>query len=113
MRKLLSFLIASLFCIEAYSQCTTSNATGCSCADGTNACQLLPDITVSWAGILNYKNGPNEYSQTGNGANDGRLRLTGATPNIGYGPLTVRGVDRNGYRWFLCGTPIQHIVFMP
>jgi hypothetical protein len=104
MRKLLSFLIASLFCIEAYSQCTTSNATGCSCADGTNACQLLPDITVSWAGILNYKNGPNEYSQTGNGANDGRLRLTGATPNIGYGPLTVRGVDRNGYRWFLCGT---------
>ncbi|MEZ4739580.1 MAG: hypothetical protein R2818_09575 [Flavobacteriales bacterium] len=34
----------------------------------------------------------------------GRLRVTGSTPNIGHGTLNVRGVDRNGYRWFLCGT---------
>jgi hypothetical protein len=74
------------------------------CPDGSNACQLLPDITVSWAAILNYKGGPDEYSQSGNGANNGKLRLTVATPNIGYGPLTVRGVDKNGYRWFVCGT---------
>lgn len=90
--------------IEVWAQCTTSNATGCVCPDGSSSCALLPDITVSWSAILNYKGGPNEYSQSGNGANDGRLRLTAATPNIGYGPLTVRGVDRNGYRWFVCGT---------
>jgi len=52
-------------------------------------------MTLSWYGILNYLNGPNEEN--------GRVYLTGSTPNIGHGPLEVRGVDLNGYRRFTCG----------
>lgn len=77
------------------AQCNTSNATSCQCPDGTSNCDLLPDITLSWYGILNYLNGPNEES--------GRIYLTGSTPNIGHGPLEIRGVDMNGYRRFTCG----------
>jgi hypothetical protein len=69
---------------------------------------LLPDITASWKGISN--NGYIEYPQTGAGTNyagqgpdDGRLRVSGSTPNIGHGSFTVRGQDANGNRTFLCG----------
>ena len=92
-----------------YSQCTTTNATSCVCADGTQNCLLLPDITASWKGISN--NGWTEYpqvnagtSQNGQGPDNGRLRVTGSTPNIGHGSFTVRGVDANGKRAFLCGS---------
>ena len=50
------------------AQCTTSNATSCQCPDGTSDCDLLPDMTLSWYGILNYLNGPNEEN--------GRVYLT-------------------------------------
>ena len=92
-----------------YSQCTTTNATSCVCEDGTQNCLLLPDITASWKGISN--NGWTEYpqvnagtSQNGQGPDNGRLRVTGSTPNIGHGSFTVRGVDANGKRAFICGT---------
>lgn len=92
-----------------YSQCTTTNATSCVCADGTQNCLLLPDITASWKGISN--NGWTEYPQVnagtnynGQGPDNGRLRVTGSTPNIGHGSFTVRGVDANGKRAFICGT---------
>jgi hypothetical protein len=92
-----------------YSQCTTTNATSCVCADGTQNCLLLPDITASWKGISN--NGWTEYpqvnagtSQNGQGPDNGRLRVTGSTPNIGHGSFTVRGLDANGKRAFLCGS---------
>jgi len=108
MRKLLligALLLASDFIT---AQCTTTNATSCVCEDGTSNCLLLPDITASWKGISN--NGFIEYPQTGAGTNyagqgsdDGRLRVTGSTPNIGHGSFTVRGQDDNGYRTFLCG----------
>jgi hypothetical protein len=91
-----------------YGQCTTTNATSCVCEDGTANCLLLPDITASWKGISN--NGYIEYPQTGAGTNyagqgpdDGRLRVSGSTPNIGHGSFTVRGQDANGNRTFLCG----------
>jgi hypothetical protein len=91
-----------------YGQCTTTNATSCVCEDGTANCLLLPDITASWKGISN--NGFIEYPQTGAGTNyagqgpdDGRLRVSGSTPNIGHGSFTVRGQDANGNRTFLCG----------
>lgn len=91
-----------------YGQCTTTNATSCVCEDGTANCLLLPDITASWKGISN--NGFIEYPQTGAGTNysgqgpdDGRLRVSGSTPNIGHGSFTVRGQDNNGNRTFLCG----------
>ena len=92
-----------------YSQCTTTNATSCVCADGTQNCLLLPDITASWKGISD--GGWTEYPQVnagtnynGQGPDDGRLRVTGSTPNIGHGSFTVRGVDANGKRAFLCGS---------
>ena len=92
-----------------YSQCTTTNATSCVCADGTQNCLLLPDITASWKGISD--GGWTEYPQVnagtnynGQGPDDGRLRVTGSTPNIGHGSFTVRGVDANGKRAFICGT---------
>lgn len=88
----------------AQAQCNLTNATSCSCPGGGTTCDLLPDITISWYALETYSGGPTEYSQTGNGANDGRLRLTGSTPNIGWGPLTVRSQDDNGDKLIVCGT---------
>lgn len=104
MKKVL-LLTALLTPFLANSQCTTTNATGCVCADGSSTdCDLLPDITISWFALETYMSGPTEYSQTGNGANNGRLRCTGSTPNIGYGSFTVRGEDNAGTQYFVCGT---------
>ena len=109
MKKIL-LLISPLFVAgnTLIAQCTTTNATSCVCEDGSAECYLLPDITASWYGISN--NGYIEYPQTGAGTNysgqgpdDGRLRVTGSTPNIGHGPFTVRGLSQNGTRTFLCG----------
>lgn len=86
-----------LLSYATYSQCTTSDATSCACEDGSNDCDLLPDITVSWEAIDTYLSGPNEYPQTGAGVNNGRLKVSVSSPNIGYGPLTVRGTD-----FFVC-----------
>jgi hypothetical protein len=90
----LAILFARPFMVTA--QCTTTNATSCQCppGQGTN-CDLLPDMTTSWYAALNYLSGPNEEA--------GRIYVTSSTPNIGYGPLEVRGVDQNGYRRFVCG----------
>jgi Ig-like domain CHU_C associated/Lysyl oxidase/Secretion system C-terminal sorting domain len=99
MRKLYSALLAmaALFganTAQAQAPCTTTNATGCLCrTSGQVDCDLLPDITISGWAILNYLGGPTEYSQSGNGANDGRLRVSGSTPNIGYGAFTVGAVN--------------------
>ncbi|NDA99252.1 MAG: hypothetical protein EBY31_08640, partial [Flavobacteriia bacterium] len=97
--KFSTFLIALALNVNyLYSQCTTTNATSCVCDDGTQNCLLLPDITASWKGIAN--GGWTEYPQSnagtnynGQGPDDGRLRVTGSTPNIGHGSFTVRGVD--------------------
>ena len=93
------------------AQCTLTNATGCVCATaGQTNCDLLPDMTISWKGLESYGSygGPSEYAQN-NATNPGRLRVTGSTPNIGNGPLNVRGVNRNGYRFFLCGNEVDSI----
>ena len=108
MKFTLTLLLFLFFNELVFSQCTTTNATSCECVDGTNNCLLLPDITASWQGIAD--NGWTEYPQTGAGQNynnqgpdDGRLRVTGSTPNIGHGSFTVRGQDANGNRAFICG----------
>jgi hypothetical protein len=100
-----------MFSVASYAlnaQCTTTNATSCVCEDGSSNCLLLPDITASWKGISN--GGYIEYPQvgagtnyTGQGPDDGRLRVTGSTPNIGHGSFTVRGETTAGTRTFLCG----------
>jgi hypothetical protein len=104
------FLVLFTFAFHhfSFSQCTTTNATSCVCENGTSTCWLLPDITASWKGISN--NGYIEYPQNGAGINypgqgpdDGRIRVSGSTPNIGHGSFTVRGVNENGLRTFLCG----------
>ncbi|MFZ1686674.1 MAG: lysyl oxidase family protein [Flavobacteriales bacterium] len=94
--------VASALLLNA--QCSTTNGTSCLCAvGGQTNCDLLPDITISWKALESYAGGPSEYAQN-DASNPGRLRVTGSTPNIGHGALNVRGVDQNGYRWFLCGT---------
>jgi hypothetical protein len=108
MKKILLIFGFTIFVNILYSQCTTTNATSCVCADGSLNCLLLPDITASWKGISN--GGWTEYPQSGAGTNyngqgpdDGRLRVTGSTPNIGHGSFTVRGQDATGKRAFICG----------
>ncbi|MBC7862910.1 MAG: T9SS type A sorting domain-containing protein [Bacteroidia bacterium] len=98
-KLLLSVILFAASSATVYSQCNTSNASTCSCDSGGTNCDLLPDITISWYALQNYMSGPSEYAQTGNGVNNGRLRITGSTPNIGHGPLTVQGTT-----YYTCGT---------
>lgn len=88
-----------LYAFGAFAQCTTTDATGCSCKDGTSNCDLLPDITVSAFALQNYKGGPDEHSQSEALPDKGRLYVTSSTPNIGYGSLTVGSVSL-----WVCGT---------
>tara|TARA_Y100000994_G_scaffold237411_1_gene228940 strand:- start:1669 stop:3930 length:2262 start_codon:yes stop_codon:yes gene_type:complete len=109
MKKLI--YIASLFFIlsittntSVFAQCTINDATDCECLNPNETdCDLLPDIQLSWFGILDVSDGPSEYPQTGAGSDNGRLRISASTPNDGVGPLTVRGVDGNGWAYFICG----------
>ncbi|MBK7381904.1 MAG: hypothetical protein IPI81_00995 [Flavobacteriales bacterium] len=109
--------VIALFSAQAFSQCSTTNATSCAClTGGATQCDLLPDIMISWQAIQSYSGGPTEYSQTSTNtsctpstANAGRLRVTGATPNIGHGPLEVRGMNAAGYRKFICGSLIDSV----
>ena len=101
--KIKLLFILCLSTLISWSQCTTTDATDCECMEaGENDCDLLPDIQASWYGILTYADGPTEYPQTGAGSNNGRLRISVSTPNTGYGPLTVRGIDDDGFAYFLC-----------
>jgi hypothetical protein len=98
---LLAGLALLLLPFAGNAQCTTSNATSCMCEvpSATN-CSLLPDIIVGRPPLLvSGNNGVIEYSQTGNGAEDGRLRVSVTTPNIGHGPLEVRTTNT-----YICGT---------
>ena len=96
-------------CDDILSNGPNSNATSCSCASGgqTN-CDLLPDIMINWYGLANTSAGPSEYSQSAT-SNAGRLRVSGVTPNVGFGPLEVRGVRADGYRKFYCGTEVDSV----
>ncbi len=95
MKRILTYSFFFLAPFMTIAQCTTSNATDCACKDGSSDCDLLPDITISWECLRDGANGPNEEP--------GRLEVSGSTPNIGHGPLEMRGADQFGYRWFVCG----------
>jgi hypothetical protein len=101
MKKCYSFLLGFFVYFFGYSQCSTQTLQSqtCVCKDGTSDCALLPDLSLSWFALDNYMSGPTEYSQTGNGVNNGRLRITGSTPNTGHGSFTVLGSNS-----FVCGT---------
>lgn len=101
MKKVYLFIaIASLAVTHAFGQCNINNATSCQCLDGTTDCNLLPNITLADEPLLVAgSNGVIEYSQSGNGAENGRLRVSVSTPNIGRGPLTILS-----NQIFICGT---------
>lgn len=107
LRDSLGLLLAfsgSMLVTNIQAQCSTTQATSCVCRTaGQTNCDLKPDITLSWFGLQNYNNGPSEYAQN-HSSNGGRLRISGSTPNIGYGPLEVRTADQAGLRRFVCGT---------
>ena len=90
--------------LQLMAQCTLSQANTCLCREpGQNNCELLPDLNISWVALESYGGGSSEYAQNAS-SNAGRLRVTGSTPNIGYGPLEVRTSDQLGRRHFVCGT---------
>lgn len=99
MRKLILSAISISLAYFASAQCTTTNATGCQCLDGSTNCDLLPNITMANEPLeVIGTNGVIEYSQTGNGVENGRLRVSVSTPNIGRGPLTILSTQT-----FICG----------
>jgi subtilisin-like proprotein convertase family protein len=104
MKLLLRALIfVMLMPAAVLAQCTTTNATSCVCQNGTTQCDLLPDIKVARPPMLvNGSSGYLEYPQVCNpscNGNDGRLRLSVSSPNVGLGPLEVRSTPTA-----ICGT---------
>jgi subtilisin-like proprotein convertase family protein len=103
MKKNLLLILVLLLPFLADAQCTTTNATTCVCKDGGVNCDLLPDIHVAEPPMyVNGSAGYIEYPQVcpgGCGGNDGRLRLSVSTPNVGFGPLEVRALPTA-----ICGT---------
>ena len=103
MKKLILLIVAAISLpFLAAAQCTTTNATGCQCKDpGQADCDLLPDIQIGHPPFydLGATYGVVEYSQTGHGANDGRLLVSVSTPNPGFGPLEIHTTNV-----FVCGT---------
>jgi len=60
--------------------CTTNDASGCVCPEGSQQCDLLPDIAIS---VDLLEDESHLYEQPG------QLEISVSTPNIGYGPLRV------------------------
>ncbi len=96
-------------CDDILNNSPNTSATSCQCAtQGQTDCDLLPDIMINWYGLANTSSGPSEYSQSAT-SNAGRLRVSGVTPNVGFGPLEVRGVRADGYRKYICGSSVDSI----
>lgn len=60
--------------------CAINNGAGCQCPDGTQDCDLLPDMLASGDIITNQHT---EYP--------GFMTLSNATPNVGWGPMEIHG----------------------
>lgn len=84
---LVAFLTAAPTYLVA-QPCNITDASGCDCPDGSNDCDLLPDITA--AKIL--LEDPSQNTET-----PGELGVSVSTPNIGHGPLRIIPTD-----YFLC-----------
>lgn len=68
--------------------CGFNAVNNCFCPDGSTDCDLLPDMTASGQIIIDQHT---EYP--------GYITLSNATPNIGWGPMEIHGVDT-----CFCGT---------
>ena len=62
--------------------CNTNNASGCFCPDGSSDCDLFPDLQSSDDAMTP------QYSES-----FGYMYVYNATPNIGWGPLEINGVN--------------------
>lgn len=60
--------------------CAINNGAGCQCPDGSQDCDLLPDMLASGDIITN------EHTEYG-----GFMTLSNATPNVGWGPMEIHG----------------------
>jgi len=80
--------------------CNTSVTVGCVCPDGGTNCFLLPDIVIAKE-IMKM---PGMYTEF-----PGKLTVTTATSNIGYGPLEFRGTGK----WFCNGEPANAGEYCP
>jgi hypothetical protein len=63
---------------------------GCSCPGGNTPCDLLPDMTCAALSISKDINPVTHYSAF---EIPGNLNFDNSTPNIGNGPLEIKGVD--------------------
>ena len=64
--------------------CSLTNPAACRCQDSTQVvCDLLPDMTASGTIIAQ------QHTET-----PGRLTLSNATPNIGWGPMEIHGTNQ-------------------
>ncbi len=72
-----------------YSGCSYATPAGCKCPDGVSTdCDLLPDLTASALAIMEaHQESP------------GQIVFSNSTPNIGWGPLEIHGIDT-----CFCGT---------
>lgn len=79
------------------SPCNVNDATFCQCPDGSQQCDLLPDIITSELCIIQ------DHYESGS-----RIYLGNSTPNIGYGPLEIHGSNN----CFCDSTPVPCSVTM-
>lgn len=90
MKKIFTLLMLLCAGYLVAQPCTTTNATGCDCPDGSDTCDLIPNMRISYDLLID----PAENPET-----PGLLRVSVSTPSVGYGPLTVEGTN-----FFVCGT---------
>jgi hypothetical protein len=84
------FVMGLLLPFLALAQpCSLTNSAGCDCLDGSNDCDLLPDLQVSRDLLADPLENP-EIA--------GELGVSVSTPNTGHGPLRVVATD-----FFVCG----------
>ena len=89
--KRLILLFCTLFPLALAAQpCTLTNSGGCDCLDGSNDCDLLPDIQLSRDLLMDASENP-EIA--------GELGVSVSTPNTGHGPLRVIATD-----YYVCGS---------
>jgi PKD repeat protein len=90
--------------------------TFCTCPGGVPTCDLLPDMTAS---ALSISKDINPFTHQSTFEIPGNINFDNATPNIGWGPLEIKGVDSCFCDSVLVpctttscpsGNPIKHIV---
>ena len=91
--KLIYSALLAAFCalspaILLAQPCSVTDASGCDCLDGSNDCDLLPDIQISRDLLLDGSAMP-EIA--------GELGVSVSSPNTGHGPLRVIATD-----YFVC-----------